>query len=205
MANARRPLYKSKEQYRELLTDHLTRLGSQQQILYASSHPSGVPCHGRSRQRRLDQARHVRRQSARPSGVQLQAPEPHGTAHDFLWRTTRDLPERGRIGIFNRSYYEEVLIVRAHRDILLSERLRRAGRRQSPLARPFIGRSRIWKGISMPTAPASSNSSFISRRRSSGSVSSPASTSPKRTGNSAPPRSKNANSGSAIWRPTRNA
>ena len=43
--------------------------------------------------------------------------------HDFLWRTTRDLPERGRIGIFNRSYYEEVLIVRVHRDILVSERL----------------------------------------------------------------------------------
>jgi PPK2 family polyphosphate:nucleotide phosphotransferase len=43
--------------------------------------------------------------------------------HDFLWRTTRDLPERGRIGIFNRSYYEEVLIVRVHRDILLGEGL----------------------------------------------------------------------------------
>jgi PPK2 family polyphosphate:nucleotide phosphotransferase len=43
--------------------------------------------------------------------------------HDFLWRTTCDLPERGRIGIFNRSYYEEVLIVRVHRDILLGEGL----------------------------------------------------------------------------------
>jgi PPK2 family polyphosphate:nucleotide phosphotransferase len=43
--------------------------------------------------------------------------------HDFLWRTTRDLPERGRIGIFNRSYYEEVLIVRVHREILRSEGL----------------------------------------------------------------------------------
>jgi polyphosphate kinase 2 (PPK2 family) len=41
--------------------------------------------------------------------------------HDFLWRTTRDLPERGRIGIFNRSYYEEVLIVRVHPEILRSE------------------------------------------------------------------------------------
>ena len=41
--------------------------------------------------------------------------------HDFLWRTTRELPERGRIGIFNRSYYEEVLIVRVHREILCSE------------------------------------------------------------------------------------
>jgi len=43
--------------------------------------------------------------------------------HDFLWRTTRSLPERGRIGIFNRSYYEEVLIVRVHPEILRIERL----------------------------------------------------------------------------------
>jgi polyphosphate kinase 2 (PPK2 family) len=48
-----------------------------------------------------------------PSATELQ--------HDFLWRTTRDLPERGRIGIFNRSYYEEVLIVRVHPEILHSE------------------------------------------------------------------------------------
>src|SRR2546430_10528374 len=38
--------------------------------------------------------------------------------HDFLWRTTRCLPERGRIGIFNRSYYEEVLVVRVHPELL---------------------------------------------------------------------------------------
>jgi PPK2 family polyphosphate:nucleotide phosphotransferase len=50
-----------------------------------------------------------------PSAAELQ--------HDFLWRTTRDLPERGRIGIFNRSYYEEVLIVRVHPEILRSEGL----------------------------------------------------------------------------------
>jgi PPK2 family polyphosphate:nucleotide phosphotransferase len=43
--------------------------------------------------------------------------------HDFLWRTTRTLPERGRIGIFNRSYYEEVLIVRVHPTILRTQRL----------------------------------------------------------------------------------
>jgi hypothetical protein len=43
--------------------------------------------------------------------------------HDFLWRTTRELPERGRIGIFNRSYYEEVLIVRVHREIRRGEGL----------------------------------------------------------------------------------
>ena len=46
--------------------------------------------------------------------------------HDFLWHTTHDLPERGRIGIFNRSYYEEVLIVRAHPEILRSEAIQDA-------------------------------------------------------------------------------
>jgi PPK2 family polyphosphate:nucleotide phosphotransferase len=50
-----------------------------------------------------------------PSEVELQ--------HDFLWRTTRDLPERGHIGIFNRSYYEEALVVRVHPEILKSEKL----------------------------------------------------------------------------------
>lgn len=50
-------------------------------------------------------------------------PSPIELEHDFLWRTTRDLPERGRIGIFNRSYYEEVLIVRVHPEILRSEGL----------------------------------------------------------------------------------
>ena len=48
-------------------------------------------------------------------------PAPRNLAHDFLWRTTRGLPERGHIGIFNRSYYEEVLIVRVHPDFLVSE------------------------------------------------------------------------------------
>ena len=50
-----------------------------------------------------------------PSGIELE--------HDFLWRTTRDLPERGRIGIFNRSYYEEVLILRVHPELLRGEAL----------------------------------------------------------------------------------
>jgi hypothetical protein len=48
---------------------------------------------------------------------------PHAPEHDFLWRTTCRLPERGRIGIFNRSYYEEVLVVRVHPEILRNEGL----------------------------------------------------------------------------------
>jgi PPK2 family polyphosphate:nucleotide phosphotransferase len=61
-----------------------------------------------------------------PQGCQVfsfKHPSATELEHDFLWRTTRDLPERGRIGIFNRSYYEEVLIVRVHRDILRGEGL----------------------------------------------------------------------------------
>ncbi len=61
-----------------------------------------------------------------PQGCQVfsyKHPSPAELQHDFLWRTTRDLPERGRIGIFNRSYYEEVLIVRVHPEILRREGL----------------------------------------------------------------------------------
>jgi PPK2 family polyphosphate:nucleotide phosphotransferase len=61
-----------------------------------------------------------------PQGCQVfsfKHPSPTELQHDFLWRTTRDLPERGRIGIFNRSYYEEVLIVRVHKEILAGEGL----------------------------------------------------------------------------------
>ena len=50
-----------------------------------------------------------------PSGIELE--------HDFLWRTTRDPPEWGRIGIFNRSYYKEVLILRVHPELLSAEAL----------------------------------------------------------------------------------
>jgi PPK2 family polyphosphate:nucleotide phosphotransferase len=61
-----------------------------------------------------------------PQGCQVysfKAPSPEELDHDFLWRTTRSLPERGRIGIFNRSYYEEVLVVRVHEAILARQRL----------------------------------------------------------------------------------
>ncbi len=61
-----------------------------------------------------------------PQGCEVhsfKAPTPEELDHDFLWRTTRKLPERGRIGIFNRSYYEEVLITRVHPDVLAHERL----------------------------------------------------------------------------------
>lgn len=61
-----------------------------------------------------------------PQGCQVyafKAPSPEELNHDFLWRTSKSLPERGHIGIFNRSYYEEVLIVRVHPEILKTERV----------------------------------------------------------------------------------
>jgi hypothetical protein len=159
-------------------------------------HPADFQAMDAAGQGRRDPARHVRRQPARLPGVQLQAPK-RGTElqHDFLWRTTRDLPERGRIGIFNRSYYEEVLIVRVHPEILLNEGLTDAPHDDKRFGAIATGRSTIWSGISTPTGPASSNSSSTSPRRSSASASSPASTSRRRTGSSARPTSRSANSG----------
>ena len=61
-----------------------------------------------------------------PQGCQVfsfKAPSAEELDHDFLWRTTRCLPERGRIGVFNRSYYEEVLVVRVHPQILAKQKL----------------------------------------------------------------------------------
>jgi PPK2 family polyphosphate:nucleotide phosphotransferase len=71
-----------------------------------------------------------------PQGCQVssfKAPSAEELAHDFLWRTTCRLPERGRIGVFNRSYYEEVLVVRVHPEILGAQRLP-----------PAVVSSRIW-------------------------------------------------------------
>jgi PPK2 family polyphosphate:nucleotide phosphotransferase len=120
------PVYKSKEQYQELLSDHVARLSAQQQLLYASNHHAILLIFQAMDAAGKDGAiKHVM-SGVNPQGCQVfsfKHPSPTELQHDFLWRTTRDLPERGRIGIFNRSYYEEVLIVRVHRELLLAEGL----------------------------------------------------------------------------------
>ena len=111
------PVYKSKAQYEEILAEHvakLERIAATPLCIQSPRRAADLPGDGCGGQGRRDQARDVRRQPAGLPGLQLQAPERDELEHDFLWRTTRDLPERGRIGIFNRSYYEEVLIVRVH-------------------------------------------------------------------------------------------
>ncbi len=118
------PVYKSKEQYQKLLEEHVAQLSSQQQLLYASNRQAVLLIFQAMDAAGKDGAiRHVM-SGVNPQGCQVfsfKHPSAGELQHDFLWRTTRDLPERGRIGIFNRSYYEEVLIARVHPEILLGE------------------------------------------------------------------------------------
>src|SRR5579859_1334006 len=119
-----KPVYKSKEQYHKLLGEHVTQLSAQQQLLYASNRYAVLIIFQAMDAAGKDGAiKHVM-SGVNPQGCQVfsfKHPSAAELLHDFLWRTTRDLPERGRIGIFNRSYYEEVLIVRVHPESLRSE------------------------------------------------------------------------------------
>lgn len=125
-ATSIKSLSKSKKKYRKLLQDQVEALSDQQRLLYASNrHALLVVFQAMDTAGKDGAIRHVM-SGVNPQGCQVfsfQHPSAQELKHDFLWRTTRDLPERGRIGIFNRSYYEEVLIVRVHGDILLSENL----------------------------------------------------------------------------------
>jgi len=120
------PVYKSKDQYDKILKDHVERLNEQQELLYASnSHSILLIFQAMDAAGKDGAIKHVM-SGVNPQGCQVfsfKHPSQIELQHDFLWRTTRDLPERGKIGIFNRSYYEEVLIVRVHPELLRGEGL----------------------------------------------------------------------------------
>ena len=120
------PVYKSKDQYQEILTEHVQHLSALQNLLYACNRYSVLLIFQAMDAAGKDGAiRHVM-SGVNPQGCQVfsfKHPSAQELEHDFLWRTTRCLPERGKIGIFNRSYYEEVLIVRVHPEILRSQGL----------------------------------------------------------------------------------
>ena len=120
------PVYKSKGQYEEILADHIQHLSAMQSLLYASNRYAVLLIFQAMDAAGKDGAiRHVM-SGVNPQGcevVSFKHPSAEELEHDFLWRTTRRLPGRGRIGIFNRSYYEEVLIVRVHPEILRSQGL----------------------------------------------------------------------------------
>jgi len=120
------PFFQSKEEYKELLEAHMEGLSSRQQLHYASGRYAmllifqGMDSAGKD-----GTIRHVM-SGVNPEGCEVYSfkqPSAEELKHDFLWRTTCRLPERGRIGIFNRSYYEEVLITRVHPEILDSQNL----------------------------------------------------------------------------------
>ena len=121
-----KPICKSKKQYKKLLDEHVEALSDLQHLHYASNRYAlllifqGMDAAGKD-----GAIRHVM-SGINPQGCDVASfkqPSGNELEHDFLWRSTCRLPERGRIGIFNRSYYEEVLVVRVHPELLDREGL----------------------------------------------------------------------------------
>jgi polyphosphate kinase 2 (PPK2 family) len=119
-----KPFCKSKKKYHELLADHVDQLSDLQRLHYASNKYAlliifqGMDAGGKD-----GAIRHVM-SGINPQGCQVfsfKQLSANELEHDFLWRTTCVLPERGHIGIFNRSYYGEVLVVRVHPEMLLGQ------------------------------------------------------------------------------------
>jgi PPK2 family polyphosphate:nucleotide phosphotransferase len=121
-----KPFRRSKDEYQELLDKHVEQLSSLQRLLYAANRYAlllifqGMDAAGKD-----GAIRHVM-SGVNPQGCQVASfkqPSAGELEHDFLWRTSLQLPGRGKIGIFNRSYYEEVLVVKVHPEILRAEGL----------------------------------------------------------------------------------
>jgi PPK2 family polyphosphate:nucleotide phosphotransferase len=134
-----KPFYKSTKDYCELIEKHTQNLAELQTLLYAHNRYSLLLIFQAMDAAGKDSAiKHVM-SGVNPQGCQVfsfKHPSPEELDHDFLWRAVRCLPERGRIGIFNRSYYEETLIVRVHPDILEAE----------GLPNELVAKKSVWKG-----------------------------------------------------------
>ncbi|NHQ59028.1 polyphosphate kinase 2 family protein [Chlorobium sp. BLA1] len=119
-----KPIYSSREEYKEMLAQQVEQLRKLQNVHYADNRFSLLLIFQAMDAAGKDSIiRHVMT-GVNPQGCQVfsfKHPSPEELEHDFLWRSNRCLPERGHIGIFNRSYYEEVLIVRVHPEILSAE------------------------------------------------------------------------------------
>jgi len=116
----------SKEEAEKLLAEGVAKLVELQDKLYASDHWALLLIFQAMDAAGKDGAiKHVM-SGVNPQGCQVysfKAPSSEELDHDYLWRTMKCVPERGRIGIFNRSYYEEVLVVRVHSEILRAQRV----------------------------------------------------------------------------------
>jgi len=134
-----KPVYKSKMNYKKLLEEQVKELSALQHLHYASNRYAlllifqGMDAAGKD-----GVIRHVM-SGVNPQGCQVfsfKQPSAEELEHDFLWRTVCRLPERGRIGIFDRSYYEEVLVVHVHPEIL----------RAQGLPDELLKEKTVWKG-----------------------------------------------------------
>ena len=115
-----------KERAQAYLTENLSELAAAQQLLYATDrHSVLVVLQAMDAAGKDGTIKHVM-SGLNPQGCQVhafKAPSHEELDHDFLWRIAKALPERGRIGIFNRSYYEDVLVVRVHPELLEHQKL----------------------------------------------------------------------------------
>jgi PPK2 family polyphosphate:nucleotide phosphotransferase len=138
-ATTTKPLYKSEKHYKELLTADVRELSALQRLLYASDSYSILLIFQAMDAAGKDGAIGHVLSGINPQGVDVYSfkhPSGDELQHDFLWRTTRCLPARGRIGVFNRSYYEEVLIVRVHPELLQGE----------GIPHELTGEKTVWEG-----------------------------------------------------------
>ncbi len=132
------PVYRSKRSYKQILEEHVRKLSALQRLLYADNRYSLLLIFQAMDAAGKDGAIAHIMSGVNPQGCRVSSfkhPSQTELDHDFLWRTTRELPERGQIGIFNRSYYEEVLIARVHPKILQAEGLP-----------PVDAKGSIWSG-----------------------------------------------------------
>jgi len=118
--------YETKKQFKEGLQERVDELSELQNLLYASNRFAVLLIFQAMDAAGKDSAiKHVM-SGVNPQGCQVYSfkhPGPEELGHDYLWNPVRRLPERGHIGIFNRSYYEEVLIVKVHAEILAAQNL----------------------------------------------------------------------------------
>jgi PPK2 family polyphosphate:nucleotide phosphotransferase len=132
-------LYTSADNYRDLLVADVKKLSALQQLLYASGTYSLLLIFQAMDAAGKDGAISHVMSGVNPEGCEVHSfkqPSSEELAHDFLWRSTCRLPARGHIGIFNRSYYEEVLIVRVHPGLLKGE----------GLPPPLLRDAGLWEG-----------------------------------------------------------
>ena len=116
----------SKKEYEKKLAKLIDKMSDYQRALYAHDHHAILLIFQAMDAAGKDSTIRAVTSGINPAGCQVfsfKQPSSLELEHDFLWRTTRCLPERGRIGIFNRSYYEEVLVVRVHPEYLKSQKL----------------------------------------------------------------------------------